>query len=140
MTRINTIDPSDLLDQHLFAEYREITRISSLARPLVSYGTYCMGTGHMKFFYNKGAFLAKRLQALQVEMDKRAIWNYTVKQYRPHSPSLHQDWTPDKKAHFTNLIRLSTKLYDKPEFYRYYGKPVNVRHYISLVGHERYNI
>lgn len=32
MTRINTIDPVDLLDQHLFIEYREITRVYALHR------------------------------------------------------------------------------------------------------------
>lgn len=27
MTRINLVDPSELLDQHVLAEFREITRI-----------------------------------------------------------------------------------------------------------------
>lgn len=33
MTRINTINPVFLLDQHLTREYQEITRISTWSRP-----------------------------------------------------------------------------------------------------------
>ena len=37
MTRINIIDPSELYDQHLIAEYREIFMVAgSLKRTLVS--------------------------------------------------------------------------------------------------------
>lgn len=140
MTRINTIDPSDLLDQHLFIEFREITRIATLARPLPHYGEYVLGTGHMKFFYNKGAHLAKRLVALQEEMDRRKLWNYTPKEYRPHSPSLHTDWTPDRKAHLANLVRLNSKVLERPDFYKFHGKPASLDHYASLMTHERYNI
>lgn len=51
MTRINTIDPIYLLDQHLTREYQEITRVSTLARPHTKKDkiskTYLLGTGHM---------------------------------------------------------------------------------------------
>lgn len=133
MTRINTIDPSDLLDQHLFAEYREITRISSLARPLSDYGHYTMGTGHMKFFYNKGAFLASRLLDVRKEMDVRNLWNYTPKFYSAHANGLNETWLPTPLAHVCNLVRLCEKLDDKPTFYKYYGKPVDPEHYRSLI-------
>ena len=37
MTRINIVNPSELTDQHLIAEYREITMVpGSLKRTLVS--------------------------------------------------------------------------------------------------------
>lgn len=133
MTRINTIDPTYLLDQHLFAEFREITRISSLARPLANYGNYTMGTGHMKFFYDKGAFLAARLTKLQAEMDRRGIWSYTPKTYALHSEGLNNDWAPQSLDHVTNLIRLVDKLTDKPGFYKFHGKPVDPLHYSDLI-------
>ena len=41
MTRINIIEPSELTDQHLIAEYREITMVpGSLKRTLVSKSGY----------------------------------------------------------------------------------------------------
>lgn len=131
MTRINTIDVSLLADQHLFAEYREITRISKLAKPLRFYGTYTMGTGHMKFFYNKGAFLEKRLQDLYVECIKRGI-NATHKVYTRHPTGLNNDWVPAYADHCTNVTRLVEKLSDKPAFYKYYGKPVASDFYSRL--------
>jgi deoxyribonuclease (pyrimidine dimer) len=136
MTRINTIPPEQLTDQHLFAEFREITRVSSLARPLSEkeqVADYTMGTGHVKFFYDKGLFLAKRLEQLQAELDKRGNINYTVKDYKPHAEGLNNDWEPDKKAHITNLIRLDSKIREQPKFYRYYSKPVQTDFYLTLI-------
>ena len=59
MTRINAgILPKDLTSKHLIAEHREIKRIPNC----VGKGKYNMdnipdkfklGTGHVKFFYNK---------------------------------------------------------------------------------------
>lgn len=131
MTRINTIDPTLLTDQHLFAEFREITRVSSLARVLPDYGQYCMGTGHVKFFYDKGEYLAKRLEALQAELDARGM-NYTAKTYLSHNPGLNNDYEPTYRDHVCNVSRLCEKLSDKPAFYRYYGKPVPADFYSNL--------
>lgn len=61
MTRINVIDVNLLTDQHLFAEYREITRIFSLVKQACEKyptadilkkipPTYRMRTGHVLFF------------------------------------------------------------------------------------------
>ena len=64
MTRINLVEPSELTDQHLIAEYREIFMVGgSLKRTLVSKvgyredrvpKRYTLNTGHVYFFYNKG--------------------------------------------------------------------------------------
>lgn len=125
MTRINTIDPSFLADQHVFAEYREITRIASLAKATDQPPEYVMGTGHMKFFYDKGLFLLKRCHDLYTECRKRG-YNTEHKIYREHPVGLNKDWTPDFKAHATNLMRLHEKLASPPRanFYTYYGKPI----------------
>lgn len=135
MTRINTIDPVDLLDQHLFIEYREITRVATLHRmpdsnkwPL----EYVLGTGHVKFFYDKGEYLAKRCKALYAELIKRG-YKPTEKQYKTHSYMLHNDWVPARADHIANLTRLQTKLSDKPTFYTLYGKQVDAVHYAKLV-------
>ena len=65
MTRINIVPTSELADQHLVAEYRELFMVgSALQRTLKSKNRdktlsslpekYTLSTGHVKFFYNKG--------------------------------------------------------------------------------------
>ena len=82
MTRINIINVEDLTDQHLIAEYREIFMIGpALQRSLNSKNwdpesipdEYCLGKGHVKFFYNKGQYLHKRYLLLINEMKKRGM-------------------------------------------------------------------
>ncbi len=81
MTRINVVDPSELTNKHLMGEIHEITRVFGLVRkaqdrkinrynfrdkidpPL----TYTLGTGHVKFFYNKLDFIVKRYYSLNDE-------------------------------------------------------------------------
>ena len=65
MTRINIgIPPANLTRQHLIAEHREIKRISNQ----ISKGRFnlkdqpkdfTLGTGHVKFFYDKLGYLKK---------------------------------------------------------------------------------
>ena len=67
MTRINIVDPTELTDQHLIAEYREIFMVAgSLHRTLMSKlgyveskvpVQYTLNRGHVYFFYNKGKYL-----------------------------------------------------------------------------------
>ena len=84
MTRINVgIPPTELINQHLIAEHREIKRIPNC----VAKGKYNMegipdkfklGTGHVKFFYNKLLYLKKRYISLYNECIKRGfdVQNY----------------------------------------------------------------
>lgn len=132
MTRINTIDPQHLLDQHLMAEYREITRVSSLSKHTYQPKQYLMGTGHVKFFYDKGLFLSKRRKVLYDELVKRG-YNVTWFEYVDHTASLHKDWQPVAADHAVSIGRLHEKLVDKPNFYTYYGKKVAITHYINVM-------
>ena len=60
MTRINIISPSELTDQHLIAEYREIFMVAgSLKRTLISKSgfveskvpkNFTLNSGHVYFF------------------------------------------------------------------------------------------
>jgi|TARA_R110000787_G_scaffold71914_1_gene160166 deoxyribonuclease (pyrimidine dimer) len=84
MTRINVgIPPAELVNQHLLAEHREIKRIPNC----VAKGKYNMdgmperfklGTGHVKFFYNKLLYLKKRYVTIYEECIKRGfnVQNY----------------------------------------------------------------
>lgn len=78
MTRINLIAPAELCDQHLLAEHRELTRIpnavakrkfSLLGQP----EDYKLGTGHVRFFFNKLQFLKKRYDLLHQECRARGL-------------------------------------------------------------------
>ncbi len=79
MTRINAgIKPSSLTNKHLLAEHREIKRIPNCIRKgkynldgIPEY--FKLGTGHVKFFYNKLNFLFKRYLDLYEECKNRGF-------------------------------------------------------------------
>ena len=107
MTRINCIPVEELTDKHLVAEYRELPRISNAAKPVDDAPNhYKMGTGHMKFFYDKGEFLRRRFEnEIVPEMKRRGfVTNYPT--YRLHPAGLNHDWEPDAEAIATNMARL----------------------------------
>ena len=73
MTRINIgVKPAELSNKHLIAEHREIKRIPNCIKK----GRYSLegqpdhfklGSGHVKFFYDKLSFLQRRYKALYSE-------------------------------------------------------------------------
>ena len=73
MTRINVgVLPSELPDKLLLAEHREIKRIPNVVKSgrfsLANQPTsFTLGTGHVKFFYDKLAFLKARYVQLYNE-------------------------------------------------------------------------
>lgn len=128
MTRINTIDVPWLTDQHLLVEYREITRISNVARPLTpaeeaEITSYRLGAGHMKFFYDKGIFLYERCEDLYRECVARGF-NVQRKIYTLHDEGLNNDWHPTAEDHAISRTRLEEKLHMRPGWYKWWGKPV----------------
>ena len=79
MTRINVgIPPSELTDKHLLAEHREIKRIPNcIAKGKYNMegipDTFKLGTGHVKFFYDKLYYLLMRYMKLYVECKNRGF-------------------------------------------------------------------
>lgn len=78
MTRINLIPPEELHYKHLVAEYREITRVPTLARnaqrrlhKLNIPNQYVLGQGHVNFFMIRLGFIADRYESLCDEMRRR---------------------------------------------------------------------
>jgi deoxyribonuclease (pyrimidine dimer) len=135
MTRINVIDPIELTDQHLMAEYRELPMVmGSLRRSLVAKNglpkigdKYTLNAGHVKFFYNKGKFLHRRYLMLIGELMVRG---YNLDPNRKADfqvfldNNLYHDWTPEKEAYIINKQRIDERINQKPHWYRYYGKPL----------------
>lgn len=134
------------MDQHLFAEFREIKMVpKSLRRSLVAARARCgyagalaavlamvpkqytLNKGHVSFFYNKGAYLHARYAALRAELDRRGI------NYNPDSlldpdcvfdalpPDFNQQYTPDEQALAVIRQRIKEKIAMKPDWYRYTG-------------------
>ena len=132
MTRINLVDPSELSDQHLIAEYREIFMIgSSLKRSLKSSfwektkanlpQEFTLNIGHVKFFYNKGKYIHKRYLKLIEEMIIRGMSpdpNRTFK-IEQWPKDLYNDWYPKDKDLEIIRQRIKQKIDQKPNWYRW---------------------
>lgn len=119
MTRINVVDPKELSTKHLVAEYREITRLpGNLTTSLNRKGkkfelkeipeTYTLGTGHVKYFYDKMLYLQKRFESLVQEMLDRgykpthrdsSIFAQCDKEY-------YNDYVPTEEAITLNKQRI----------------------------------
>lgn len=148
MTRINLIEPKFLTDQHLFAEYREITRIFPLvknAQAKQSYSkiitkipaNYKLNSGHVLFFYNKLEFIEKRYFALRDEVLNRGF-NITLKDsitdFRNEIPEIfYQDFIPNKTDLAISIIRLIEKITAKPNWYRFKGEIINDENYCKTL-------
>jgi deoxyribonuclease (pyrimidine dimer) len=136
MTRINLVPPSELHDQHLFAEFREMKMVPmSLRRSLASRGLlgvlkmipkdYTLGKGHVSFFYDKGLYLTIRYDQVKGELlrrgynfDHTSILDSTGVWQLPGHGSLWCDYTPTDSALQIIRTRIAEKIAMKPEWYR----------------------
>lgn len=130
MTRINLIDPSDLHDQHLIAERREIRLLcANFQRSLNSKrglriedlpSEFTLNAGHVRFFYNKGKYLHKRHTALTEEMKRRGFSpGETLSFPREIWPDhLYNDWEPSTRDIQVVLERINLRLSQRPDWYR----------------------
>jgi deoxyribonuclease (pyrimidine dimer) len=105
MTRINAgIPPKQLTRQHLIAEHREIVRIpntikSGKARVENIPEKFTLGTGHVKFFYNKLRFLRDRYEALYKECVFRGYYmTYFGDAFNDLPDHLFNDYRPTPEA------------------------------------------
>lgn len=123
MTRINVIAPRELTTKHLVAEYREITRLpnnlkNSLNRKTKPFNlteiphNYTLGKGHVKFFYDKMAYLKKRFESLVEEMLNRG-YNPTYRDssiFIPEDSKFFNDYIPTEEAIRINKERIKLRL------------------------------
>ena len=129
MTRINVVHPTVLTDQHLMAEYRELTMVmGSLKRSLNSKNglppipeKYTLNAGHVTFFYNKGAWLRRRYAALIAELTDRGyiLDKNRVADFSVFSTFLNKDWYADMDAVRINSARIKERIMVKPHWYTY---------------------
>lgn len=122
MTRINIIPPAELCDQHLLAEHRELTRIPNLvAKGKFSLegqpSDYKLGTGHVKFFFDKMQFLFERYNSLHEECLARG---FNVKNIWPENLTKDEffwkNYIPTESAILENQERIKIRMSEKPRF------------------------
>ena len=136
MTRINaSIPPSSLCDVHLQTEHREIKRIPNM----ISKGRYslegipdqfCLGPGHVKFFYNKMLFLLNRYHSLRDECLRRGLKADDYSDAWKGVPdSLMLDWDKSEWPRANKLVeeRLREKL-----------KGMKIHNFTKITGRPKY--
>ena len=140
MTRINLVPPQLLTDQHLLAENKEINQLAgqmlkSLRSPNFSYNElpmyYTLGTGHVRFWYRYGAFIRDRYDLVYTECKKRGfnvVYNFNDV-WKSYDKWYNHDFTPSESQMQISIDRIKSKIEAKPDYYRYYGKPIDVQSY-----------
>lgn len=133
MTRINSaIDVSCLTDEHLLAEHREIKRLPFNVLNSIKSGSFnkipkvfCLGPGHVTFFFDKQDFILKRYLMIHEECLKRG---FEVENYKDNWNQLISIdcWksyitTPLEKRLLQQRITARIESSSKPHFH-YYGK------------------
>ena len=116
MTRINVgIPPAELVNQHLIAEHREIKRIPNC----IAKGKYNMegipdkfklGTGHVKFFYNKLLYLKNRYIKLYEECIRRG---FNVQNYINAWDNVPQELMNDYKVKAEDIRTIRKRINEK---------------------------
>lgn len=135
MTRINLVDPDELMDQHLIAEYREIRLLcANLKRTLASkHGfqsikvphAFTLNKSHCYFFYNKGQYIHNRYDDLRREMIARGFDPQHEFPREVWPDNLYNDWTPSERDKNIVRDRISTRIKERPNWYRYRGEIVD---------------
>ena len=131
MTRVNIIPVEELYDQHLIAEYRELTMVpAALNRTLKSKAgldktkipkNYTLNKGHVYFFYDKGKYLDKRYNQITKEMKRRGFTPDSSRKFPKDifiENNLYKDWTPNLEDLIIIRERIKSKLNQKPNWYR----------------------
>ncbi|WP_340608379.1 pyrimidine dimer DNA glycosylase/endonuclease V [Xenorhabdus bharatensis] len=132
MTRINLILPSELCDQHLLAEHRELTRIpNEIVRrkgnvTLSTSEKYLLGKGHVIFFRDKLLFLKKRYEAIHQECLNRGFsvvnrWPDDVSVYH----HLWNDYQVTEEDISVNMARIKERMPIKARFSPCFDRKIN---------------
>ena len=145
MTRINLLSVSELSDQHLMAEYRELPRIVNavICGRLSGAGApknYVLGTGHVKFFADKIDFLYTRYTKIWDELIYRGFMlnpDFSPANMAQKIKSASCDISNNYKFSDADILlsrdRIIEKVMKKPGFYKWtrrqiprYLKKINI--------------
>lgn len=139
MTRINLVDPTELTDQHLMAEWREIKMVPAALRRSLRTNTvsgilkkipsdFTLNKGHVTFFYNKIEYLKDRYKVLTSELMRRQfnISNTNIEDiFDSGIPNEFKgSYEPTTAAYEIIRQRIKEKIDMKPQWYKYCRKPL----------------
>lgn len=123
MTRINVgIDPKVLTNKHLLAEHREIKRIpNTIKSGRFSFdgqpSSFKLGTGHVKFFYDKLGYLQKRYSEIHSECLNRGFKVTNFSSAFDGIPTKYmKDYSPTEKDRSIVLQRINERLKASGDF------------------------
>lgn len=145
MTRINVdLNPKLLTDQHLLAEYREIPMVpAALRRSLKTKSVgdvlagipkeFTLNKGHVKFFYDKMAFLESRYESVVKELISRG---YSIDLNRTYGGSdlpyiFRRNCSFTKNDRKVLTDRIIERVAAKPSWYKQNGKSIVFDEYVS---------
>lgn len=138
MVRVNLINPYNLADQHLVAEYLEIMMLIGYVKNYPSTkgipDNYTLGIGHIKFFKNKLKYLKNRHEEIKKEMRKRGFATNKSISLKGFEKDLLNNWSPSKKDIHIIKKRIKWKLNKKPNYYRHYSKKQDVKFLLNLIN------
>ncbi len=141
MSRINLVAAEKLIDVHLLAEHREIKRICHLYSKRLECGkfddipeSYTLGTGHMKFFLDKGEFTYRRYQSLRKECLNRGfkIADYW-KNWNIINDRHWNSYIPNSEEININIHRIALRLCESKKPLKYYRKTISIREALRLL-------
>lgn len=127
MTRINCVPVTELCNKHLFAEWRELPRIQSYLNKSLKKDImktllcevpprYTLGSGHVKFFYNKLYWILNRYDELTSELLQRG-YNIEPRQLEINAPlQFWNNWKPTGQDMKTNRERIKERLPQNPKY------------------------
>lgn len=136
------VPPYILTDQHLIAEYRELMipvgQLKSLGwqtkTPIPE--KLALGKGHVSFWRDKQIYLKRRHEGLVEEMKKRGFQvNYSFFDLSTIPERWVGDWQPSAEDSYLLRSRIWERFLDKPEWYRWHGKPL--LDVMSVKGYEK---
>lgn len=145
MTRINSAIPvTQLTNEHLLAEHREIKRLPYAYKLAVKSGSikripkeFTLGRGHVLFFLDKMTFIMKRYIAIRDECKRR---NLAVKDYLGNwftsdfTDECKQDYTPTEREHDLLVERIKERIAkSQRQYWHYYNKTLTKQDAINLL-------
>jgi len=138
MTRINLVDPSELTDQHLIAELKEINQLAGQFKKSLNGrrgifdipSSFRLGKGHVKFFYDKGLYLHKRFNDIRLEAICRGF--DVVAEFNNTFPDkYYNDWEPGVGDYSIIIERITKRILQKKNYYKYCGVNIDTEKYIE---------
>ena len=140
MVRVNIINPKNLTDQHLIAEYKEIIMLIGYVKkhsetsPDKIPKHYLLGSGHILFFKNKLSYIKNRFNKIKKEMKKRgfkANRNINISRF---TEKLKKGWHASEEDKKIIKKRLIQRVKLKPKWYSYYRKKKPLKFYVDLIN------